>query len=75
MADKTVTLAEQEWQQLVAIIANGIGYVPFQKLVQQLQAQGAQSDGRSVVPGDGLDPDPPDLPLGSRRARATEPGR
>lgn len=70
MPEKTVTLADPEWQQLVAIIANATGFVTFQKLLQQLQAQ----DGASLVPGDGLDPDPPELPLG-RRARAAEPGR
>lgn len=59
MADKTVTLSDQDWQQLVAVIANAIGYVPFQKLVSQLQAQ----DGSK---GDGLDHEPPELPLSPR---------
>lgn len=39
MADKTVTMSDQEWQQLVAILANATGYLTFQKLVGQLQAQ------------------------------------
>lgn len=67
MPDKTVTLDDAEWQQLVAIIANATGFMTFQKLLQQLQAQG----GRPVVPGDGLDPDPPadQLALGGRRVR------
>ena len=39
MAEKTVTLDDQEWQQLVAIIANATGYLTFQKLVTQLQQQ------------------------------------
>lgn len=73
MPDKTVTLDDQEWQQLVAIIANATGFMTFQKLLGQLQAQdGTQPDvGSAVVKGDGLDPDPPadQLALGGRRAR------
>lgn len=76
MPDKTVTLSDADWQQLTAIIANATGYLAFQRLVTQLQAQ----DVGSVVKGDGLDPDPPgeqsgQLPLGGRRVRAAEPGR
>lgn len=65
MSEKTVTLDAQEWQQLVAILANATGYLALNKLVQQLQAQ----DGAVVVKGDGLDPDPPadQLPLGRAR--------
>lgn len=63
MPDKTVTLSDQDWQQLTAIIANATGYLAFQRLVAQLQAQ----DVRPVVKGDGLDPDPP--------SRAVGPGR
>lgn len=56
MPDKTVTLADAEWQQLLAIIANATGYVTFQKLVQQLQAQ----DGLPPVKGDGQSRDLPE---------------
>lgn len=75
MPDKTVTLDDGEWQQLVAIIANATGFMTFQKLLGQLQAQdGAGRDVGSVVKGDGLDPDPPELPL-RNRVRAAESGR
>lgn len=69
MPDKTVTLSDQDWQQLVAVIANAIGYVPFQRLVSQLQAQEGRQDGKGMpVKGDGLDldPEPPELPLPPR---------
>lgn len=56
MPDKTVTLSDQEWQQLVAILANATGYLTFQKLVGQLQAQ----DRPPPVRGDGLDHDLPE---------------
>lgn len=71
MADKTVTLSEADWQQLTAIIANATGYLAFQRLVQQLQAQDEAAHERGLVKGDGLDPDPPadQLALGGRRAR------
>ena len=52
--DQTVTLSDQEWGQLVAIIANATGYATFNKLVQQLQAQS-----QPMVPGDGIDQEPP----------------
>lgn len=55
MADKTVTLSEQDWQQLTAIIANATGYLAFQRLVQQLQAQDVPAQ-----KGDGLDRDLPE---------------
>lgn len=56
MPDKTVTLSDQDWQQLTAIIANATGYLAFQRLVSQLQAQEAVE--ARPVKGDGLDPDP-----------------
>lgn len=63
MADKTVTLSDQEWQQLVAILANATGYLTFQKLVGQLQAQdmprGDVPKG-DVIRGDGRDLDLPE---------------
>lgn len=65
MADKTVTLSDQDWQQLTAIIANATGYLAFQRLVQQLQAQDAPRR------GDGLDPDPAELPASLRRVPRT----
>lgn len=64
MADKTVTLADQEWQQLVAILANATGYLTFQKLVGQLQAQ----DRPPSFKGDGGD-----LPLPESLRRMTQP--
>lgn len=69
--DKTVTLTDPEWQQLVAILANATGYLVLNKLIGQLQAQEPE-----VVPpkGDGLDQSG-ELPLSSRAARATGPGR
>lgn len=61
MADQTVVLTDQEWGQLVAIIAQATGYATFQKLVTQLQAQSPQA-GLGNLPvsqsGDGLDYDP-----------------
>lgn len=63
MADKTVILSDPEWQQLIAIIANATGYMTFQKLVQQLQAQDMPRGDvpRGDVPkGDGRDLDLPE---------------
>ena len=54
---KTVTLEEHEWQQLVAILAQSTGYLAMQKLFQQLQPPGEAS--QVPVAGDGLDFDPP----------------
>lgn len=76
MPDKTVTLSDQDWQQLTAIIANATGYLAFQRLVQQLQAQ----DGPRPVKGDGLDLDPQRDALAQEVAarrvpRVPEPGR
>lgn len=72
MADKTVTLSDQDWQQLTAIIANATGYLAFQRLVSQLQAQ----DGPRPVKGDGLDLDPMAQEVAARRVpRVPEPGR
>lgn len=59
MTDKTVTLSDQEWQQLVGILAQATGYVTLNKLVGQLQAQDAPVPAPALKPGDGLDPDPP----------------
>lgn len=67
MADKTVTLSDQDWQQLTAIIANATGYLAFQRLVSQLQEQ----DRRGPAKGDGLDPDPVELPASLRRPPRT----
>lgn len=68
MPDKTVTLSDQDWQQLTAIIANATGYLAFQRLVQQLQAQDRK--------GDGLDLDPVQQEVAARRVpRVPEPGR
>lgn len=65
MADKTVTLSESEWQQLVAILANATGYMTFQKLLNQLQrlngSDGAEFPERTLS-------DDPDLPASLRRA-------
>lgn len=66
MADKTVTLAESEWQQLVAILANATGYMTFQKLLNQLQRpNGTPSDGAEF---ERTLSDDPDLPASLRRA-------
>ena len=68
MPNKTVTLSDQDWQQLTAIIANATGYLAFQRLVSQLQAQDRK--------GDGLDPDPAAQEVAARRVpRTSEPGR
>lgn len=67
MPDKTVTLSDSDWQQLTAIIANATGYLAFQRLVQQLQAQ----DRPPSVKGDGLDPEPDELPASLRRVPRT----
>ena len=67
---QTVTLEAQEWQQLVAIIAQSTGYLTVQKLFSQLQDQQAAQEGvnqfTGLQPGDlqrpsgdGLDLDPP----------------
>ena len=72
MPDKTVTLSDQDWQQLTAIIANATGYLAFQRLVQQLQAQ----DSQPMRKGDGLDLDPVQQEVAARRVpRVPEPGR
>lgn len=39
--DKTVTLADQEWQQIMAVLANATGFLTLQKMLGQLQAQDA----------------------------------
>lgn len=58
MPDKTVTLSDQDWQQLTAIIANATGYLAFQRLVSQLQAQEGPQPLKDPLKGDGLDPEP-----------------
>lgn len=66
--EKTVVLSLQDWQTLTAIIANATGYLAFQRLVQQLQAQDRK--------GDGLDLDPAAQAVAAPRVpRMPEPGR
>ena len=70
---KTVTMEDQEWTQLVAIIANATGFQTVSKLFNQLAAQEPQQtpwqpgddpgqlarEVPSSMRGDGFDPDPP----------------
>lgn len=62
MAEKTVTLTDAEWQQLVAIIANATGWPTVNKVFTQLQAQD-QTVGPNPYDGlikpNGLDEDTP----------------
>ena len=57
LPDQTVTLTDQEWNQLTAILANATGYLVLTKLFNQLQAQAAPTDFPSPQKGDGLDLD------------------
>ena len=66
--DQTVTLSRQEWQQLVAVLANATGYVVMNKMFAQLQQQTDQAISPNEVAarsmgqmpsGDGLDLDAP----------------
>ena len=62
MPDQTVTLTEQEWQQLTAILANATGFLVLSKLFNQLQAQSpgaASQEFPAPQRGDGLDLEPP----------------
>lgn len=56
--EQTVVLKKNEWQQLVAILANATGWLTVNKLFQQLQTQdpGVMPPGFSP-PGDGVDSD------------------
>ena len=65
MADQTVTLTDQEWNQLTAILANATGYLVLTKLFNQLQSQQqAPADWPAQVQkADGLDLEPPAQPV------------
>ena len=77
MPDQTVTLEANEWQSLIAILAQaqgpGVNWMAvnplLQKLTAQLQPQQVPQPATTPIlqPGDGLDLDPPEVPLQHRR--------